>query len=266
MLNLSWATIIFQIANFLLLVILLNHFLFQPVMRRVAQRRAEKERLLSELKQEREEAARLRAEWEARLARAEEEAAALIAQAQEKAETERLALLQEAQVEVARILAEAHTDAHQQRRLAIDSFHDELLDAILELSGQLIARTAPPEMHDSLVKQLNDRIWELGRSQMQRVEAFRRSLGNREPTAHVTTARPLSPEQQGLLARTLTALADRHVNLDLRTDPSLAGGLRVRLGDTIVDNSIAGQLAGLREQVSTALKERMGNGQTNSSA
>ncbi len=265
MLDLSWATIIFQIANFLLLVILLNHFLFRPVMRRVAQRRAEKERLLRELNQEREEAARLRAEWEARLAHAEEEAAALIARAQEEAEAERVALLQEAQAEVARILAEAHNDAYQQRQLATDSFHEELLEAILEISGQVIGRTAPPEMHDSLVKQLNDRIWELGRSQIQRVEAFRRSLGNREPTAHVITAHPLSPEQQGLLVRTLTALADRHVNLELRTDPSLTAGLRVRLGDIIVDNSIAGHLAELREQVSTALRERMGNGQTGSS-
>lgn len=262
MLDLSWATVIFQIANFLVLVILLNHFLFRPVMRRVAQRKDEKERLLQELTQEREEASRLRAEWEARLARAEEEAAALIIRAQEEAEAARAALLQEAQAEVARILAEAHADAHQQRRLAIDSFHDELLDAILEISGQIIGRTAPPELHDALVKQLSDRIWELGRSQMQRVEAFRRSLGNREPTAYVTSARPLTPEHQGLLVRTLTALADRHVNLELKTDPSLAVGLRVRLGDTIVDNSIAGQLAGLREKVSAALKERMGNGQT----
>lgn len=262
MLNLSWATVMFQIANFLVLVVLLNRFLFQPVMRRVAQRKAEKERLLQELTQEREEAARLRAEWEARLARAEEEAAALVTRVQEQAEAERAALLQETRAEVEHMLAEAHADAHQQRRLAIDSFHDELLDAILEISGQIIGRTAPPELHDVLVKQLSDRIWELGRSEMQRVETFRRSLGSREPTAHVTTAHPLSPEQQGLLIRTLTALADRHVNLELKTDPSLGVGLRVRLGDTIVDNSIAGQLAELREKVSAALKERMGNGQT----
>jgi F0F1-type ATP synthase delta subunit len=107
------------------------------------------------------------------------------------------------------------------------------------------------------VQQLSDRIWELGRSEMERVETFRRSLGDRTPTAYVTTARPLSPEQQGLLARTFTALADRHVNLELKTDPALAAGIRVRLGDTIVDHSIAGQLADLRESVSTALKERM---------
>lgn len=259
MLNLDWATVIFQVINFLVLVALLNHFLFQPVIRNVAQRTAEKERLLRELAQEREEAARLRAELEERLAKADEEAAAIITAAREQAEAERQALLQEAQAEVERILAEAHADARRWRRQAVDSFHDELLDAILDVSGKVLGRIAPPEMHDALVKQLSDRIWELGRSEMQRVETFRRSLGGREPTVYVTTARPLSPEQQGLLVRTFTALADRHVNLELKVDPTLVAGLRVRLGDTIVDNSVAGQLAELRESVSTALEERVGN-------
>jgi len=75
MLNLDWATVIFQVINFLVLVALLNHFLFQPVIRNVAQRTAEKERLLRELAQEREEAARLRAELEERLAKADEDQA-----------------------------------------------------------------------------------------------------------------------------------------------------------------------------------------------
>ncbi len=259
MLNLDWATVIFQIINFLVLVVLLNHFLFQPVMRNAAQRRAEKERLLRELEQERQEAARLRAELADRLAQAEQEAAAIISKAREQAEADRAALLEEAQGEVERIIAEAHTEAYRRRLAAVNAFHEELLDTILEISGQVIARTAPPEMHDALVKQLSDRIWELGRSEMQRVEAFRRSLGNREPTAYVTSARPLTPENQGLLVRTLTALADRHVNLEWKTDPALIAGLQVRLGDTIVDNSIAGQLDELRESVSSALKERLGH-------
>jgi F-type H+-transporting ATPase subunit b len=259
MLNLDWMTVIFQIINFLVLATVLYYFLFRPVMRHVTKRAAEKKQLLRELERDHQEAARLRAELEARLAKADQEAASIVPAAREQAETERTALLQEAQAEVERILAEAYTDALRRRRLAVDAFHDELLDTILEISGQVIGRTAPPEMHDALVKQLSDRIWELGRSEMQRVESFRRSLGDREPTAYVTTAQSLSPEQQGLLVRTLTALADRHVNLELKTDPVLVAGLRVRLGDTIVDNSIAGQLAELRESVSTAIRERMGD-------
>jgi F-type H+-transporting ATPase subunit b len=259
MLNLDFATIAFQIANFLALTALLYYFLFQPVMSRVKERRAEKERLVREMAQDREEAEKLRAELEARLAEAEEEADEIIAEAQKRAEEERAALLEETHEEVERILAEAHTDAHRLHRQAVEQFHEELLDAILDISGQVIGRVAPPEVHDKLAQQLNDRIWELGRSDMERVETFRLSLGDRAPTAYVTSAQDLSSEQQGELARTLTALADRHVNLELKTDASLAAGLQVRLEDIVVDSSIAGQLDELRDKVTEALKERMRN-------
>jgi F-type H+-transporting ATPase subunit b len=259
MLNLDFATIAFQIANFLALTALLYYFVFQPVMSRVKERRAEKERLAREMAQDREEAEKLRAELEARLAEAEEEADEIIAEAQKRAEEERAALLEETHEEVERILAEAHTDAHRLQRQAVEQFHEELLDAILDISGQVIGRVAPPEVHDKLTQQLNDRIWELGRSDMRRVETFRLSLGDRAPTAYVTSAQDLSSEQQGELARTLTALADRHVNLELKTDASLAAGLQVRLEDIVVDSSIAGQLDELQDKVTEALKERMGN-------
>jgi F-type H+-transporting ATPase subunit b len=257
MLNLDIWTVTFQIINFLALAGLLYYFLFRPVMRSMKARATEKEQMDREIAGNRERAAQSRAELEARLAHAEEEAGAIIASAGEQADSERKALLQEAQAEVERILIEAHADAQRLRGQAVDDFHEELLDAILEISGQVIGQAAPLEVHDALVQQLSDRIWELGRNEMARVEAFRRSLGERAPTAYVTTARPLSPEQQGLLASTFTALADRNVNLDLSTDPELAAGMRVRLGDFVVDNSIGGQLAELREAVSAALKERV---------
>ena len=259
MLNLDFATIAFQIINFLALAALLYYFLFQPVMRNVKDRVAEKERLAREMAQDREEAAKLRAELETRLERADEEVAAIIAEAQEQSEDERTALLEEARAEAERILVEAHADAQRLRQQAVEDFHDDVLDAILEISGQVIGRTTPPEVHDALVQQLNDHIWELGRSEMRRVETIRRSLSDRAPTAYLTSARPLSAEQQGQLARTFTALADRHVNLELRIEPDLAAGLRVRLGDMVVDNSIAGQLNELRGAASKALRERVAN-------
>jgi F-type H+-transporting ATPase subunit b len=260
MLELDVGTIIFQIANFLVLAVLLYYLLFRPVMRTARERRAEKERLLGELNRDRQEAAQKLAELEARLARTDEEAEALVARAQDRAEAERRSILHEAHEEVERILVEAHADAHRLRQQAADEFHDQILDAILETSSRLIHQATPEEVHDRLVQELNDRIWEMGRDEMQRVEAFRRALGTREPTASVASARPLSAEQQGLLARTFTALADRHVNVELRIDPSLAAGLKVRLGDVLVDNSIGGQLDTLRENVAAALKERLPDG------
>jgi F-type H+-transporting ATPase subunit delta len=121
----------------------------------------------------------------------------------------------------------------------------------------VIENTIPESVHDTLIRQLSERIWELGRTDIERVDAFRNSLGEREPTAHIVTAKSLNLEQQGLLARTFTALADRHVALEVQVDAQLVAGVRVRIGDIIVDSSIAGQMEDLRDRALEALDEQI---------
>jgi F-type H+-transporting ATPase subunit b len=256
-LTLDPATIVFQAINFLVLAAVLYRFLWKPMLERIRQRADRIETMRGEIETDREEAARMTAELEARLERADEEADRIVTDAQEEAEAARQEILKETEGEVERILAEAHTEAQRVRKQAAEEFEEQALDAVLEVSAQLIGSAAPPELHDTLIQQLSDRIWEMGRTEMQRVEDFRRSLGERAPTAQVTTARPLSPEQQGLFARTFTALADRHVNVEVQVDSSLAAGARVRVGDLLIDNSIAGQLEELRHDTVEALSERV---------
>lgn len=262
MLNIDWATIAFQVVNFLVLAGALYYFALRPVMKRVRERRAEKEEMMRRIKEERHEAEELRQKLEARLSEAEEEADDIITEAQKQAEAERQRMLEDVEEDIEEMLGDARQDIGQMREQAVDEFHDELIEAILDVGAEMIRQAAPPEMHDALVAQLNDRIWEMGREEMGRVRAFRRSLGERTPTAHVTTAEPLTSEQQGELARTLTALADRNVDIEMETIPSLAAGMRVRLGDIVVDNSISGRLDELREQASQALEERLADEQS----
>ena len=250
-------TTLFQIVNFLVLTYLLYRFLFKPMMRQVKERAAEKQQLLQEMREDQAEAADLREELESRLQHAEEEAAEIINDAEERAEQERSALIEEAQSEVERILAEAQVDAYRLRHQAVDAFHDELVQAIVDVSSLVIGQVAPEDLQDDLISKLNDRIWELGRSEMERVDELRRALGDRTPTVVVHSATELSPEQQGQLMRTFSALADRNVNLDLNVDPSLGLGLRVRIGDLMLDNTIAGQLDEIRDEVSASLADQV---------
>jgi len=258
-LNLDWQTIGVQILNFLAFYGALYFLLFKPLLRRVEERKEEQRQLRQELLQEHDEAERLRQNLERRLEDAEEEADEIITQAREQAEAERQRMLEEVEGRIDQILKDARADAQQMRERALEDFHAELVDAILDVSAQVIGQAAPPEVHERLVDQLSERIWEMGRSEMERVEAFRRSLGERTPTANVTVAQSLTAEQQGELARTLSALADRNVDLEITTDPSLAAGIRVRIADMVVENSITGRLDALRDRVSKALKERTSN-------
>ncbi|HEY89298.1 MAG TPA: hypothetical protein G4N98_06140 [Thermoflexia bacterium] len=250
-------TVIFEIANFLILAYLLSRFLFKPTLKNIRARAEEKARLLAQAHADQEEAAALRATWQSKLAGATEQAAVLMTEAQKEAEGEHTAIIHAAEEEAERILVEAYADAAQVHRQAAEKFQDELLTVVLDISGAVIYRLSPEGLHDTMVKQLSQRIWEMGRNEMERVETFRNSLGDRVPTAHVTTARPLTPELQGTLARTFAALADRNVDLDVKVDPDLAGGVRVRLGDIVVDNSVAGQLTELRAGVAESLQEQL---------
>jgi len=249
----SW-TVLFQIVNFLVLTAVLYFVLFKPVLRHLRAQAKEKEHAERELARNQHEIAAARRELQERLASAQDEADLIVANAHEQAESLRRSLLEAVEQEAERILAEAHADAGRSQEQLMADFQDDLVHTVTMVSSQLIGRIAPQEIHDTMVQQLNDRIWEMGRSEMQQVEEFRRALGTRVPSAYVTTARPLTTEQHALLARTFAALADRQVNIDIQVDPGLAVGLRVRLGDIIVDNSVAGQMEALQDDVTAALK------------
>lgn len=67
--------------------------------------------------------------------------------------------------------------------------------------------------------------------------------------AHVRTARPLSAEAQEKLKARLKGFAGKTIELDIKEDPELIGGLIVRLGDWVLDSSLRGQLRKMRETI-----------------
>lgn len=66
-----------------------------------------------------------------------------------------------------------------------------------------------------------------------------------ETTAEVTSAHPLSDEQVSALKQSLRQRIGREVSVDLSVDPSLLGGLVVRIGSQMIDSSIKTRLNSL---------------------
>jgi len=64
--------------------------------------------------------------------------------------------------------------------------------------------------------------------------------------AHATSARRLSPENVDALKEQLRGASGRDVELDVKIDPSIIGGLIVRLGSRMVDGSLRTKLNAIR--------------------
>jgi F-type H+-transporting ATPase subunit delta len=73
-----------------------------------------------------------------------------------------------------------------------------------------------------------------------------------EVAAEVTSARPLSDAETEELKRVLKAKLGQEPKLDLHVDPTLLGGLKLKVGSRMIDSSLKAKLSGL----SAAMKGR----------
>ncbi|MBW4026816.1 ATP synthase F1 subunit delta [Acidipila rosea] len=74
-----------------------------------------------------------------------------------------------------------------------------------------------------------------------------RRLGISEVT--VTTARPLGQDERKALEAQIAQLADSGINAKFLEDPSLLGGVVLRIGSTVYDGSVRGRLDQLKRQL-----------------
>ena len=72
----------------------------------------------------------------------------------------------------------------------------------------------------------------------------------RKIVAQVTTAEPLTPVERQSLLKQLQEQTGQEVELQERVDPAILGGMVLKIGDQLLDLSVAGRLRRLREQVS----------------
>ena len=80
----------------------------------------------------------------------------------------------------------------------------------------------------------------------------RMSEARGEVAAEVVSAQPLSADQRARLTQTLSEKAGKAVRLRTRVDPTLIGGLVVRLGSRMIDTSIRAQLGRLQNMMKEA--------------
>ena len=115
-----------------------------------------------------------------------------------------------------------------------------------EEAGKAFAALAPQLGLDPITTNFVGVLARNGRKGQLRnvIRAFRRlSAEHRgETTADVITARPLNDDQLAQLRQQLRARAGRDVTIDAEVDPSILGGIVVKLGSQQIDASIRTKL------------------------
>ena len=130
------------------------------------------------------------------------------------------------------------------------------------LSSPSVPRASKHDLIEKLVKQLggsealrnflfvvanNGRIHLLPEIYQEFVSQLHDRLGIAE--AHVYSAQELSEQETAHLRKVLEHLTGKKIEARYRLDPTLIGGAVVRIGSTVYDGSVRGQLEQMRQKM-----------------
>ncbi len=144
-------TLIFQIANLLLLMILFKKFLFKPVTEILEKRKSEIEGHYHEAETAETNARELKAEYEMRMRGARAEADQIISAATENANQLSANMLRETDEKIVRMKHKAEVDIQLEKQKAFNDVKGELSGIALELASQILNREIKKEDHDAMI-------------------------------------------------------------------------------------------------------------------
>lgn len=254
MLDLDWSTILWEILNFLLISVILYFLVFRPMAKRAEIRAIEKAQLKAELELDRAEAGVKLEEIDDRLINLEEEIQTISDEAYASSQLLQSNLLEATREEASAILMDAVNESRKEQLVDIKRNQVALVSAVLAISKQTLKSVIPPEVHARLLEELTSNIWNLGKTDMHTVQNIRESLEDRTPTVEVSVPLELTNEQRMKLLNTFNALADKEVDMDIKLVPEMIAGIKARIGDIVLDNSLGDQIDTLKDQVSRSLE------------
>jgi F-type H+-transporting ATPase subunit b len=234
--------VVAQILNFILLIVFLNALLIKPLMRGLENRRLRIEESLENARKADERLANVEHDYQARLSEAAAEAQKMRADTLREAHAELEQLRKDAQAEAERIKKQARIDALAERNQALSSLRSQVAALAMAAASKIVGDSLDEQRQQSLINDF-----------FAKVPATLLSIhGNgtlpMEPVnVAVTSALPLSAEEQARAESDLSGQVGQLGEVTFHVDPGILGGLVVRVGDKVIDDSVAGKLTALRQ-------------------
>ena len=146
------------------LFLIMSYFLFNPV-RKLLQDRQEKIRQdIASAAQDKEDSAKVKAEYEKRLKDVDKEAETILSGARQKALKNEAKIIADAKEEAARIIARAWDKAALDKNRARDEMKQEMISIASVMAGKVVAAnidtTIQNELVEETLKEMGDATWQ----------------------------------------------------------------------------------------------------------
>ncbi|MEW5762635.1 MAG: F0F1 ATP synthase subunit B [Bacillota bacterium] len=148
-----------QMINFLLLLVLLRLVAYKPLLKVLEERQKYVANTIAQAENQRAEAEKIKAEYEAEMRRAREQAQAIIERATKAGEEQAQEIIAQAKAEAERVKESALADIQREREKAIAELRDQVASLALLVAGKVIREGLDARAHERLIQ---DAVKEVG--------------------------------------------------------------------------------------------------------
>ena len=153
-------TLIAQLLNLFITVLVMKKFLFKPVRDILQKRKEMADAEIADATKAKEEAESLKTEYEASMKTARDKANDIVATAQKAATQQSEEIIKEANAQAVSIKAKAEKDIAQERRKAVNEIKGEIGDMAMEIAGKVIERELNASDHEKLIDEFINKVGE----------------------------------------------------------------------------------------------------------
>ena len=249
----DWFTVGAQILNFLILVWLMRHFLYKPIVHAIDEREKRIATELANADKKKTEAQKESDEFKHKNEEFDQQRAALLSKATDDAQAERQRLLDEARQ------AAAASSLKRQEMLRNEELNlRQAISRRTELEVFAIARKA---LADLATTSLEERLGEVFTRRLREMDAHAKAglgeaLKRASGPALVRSAFDLPAKQRAVIQNALNETFSADIHLRFETAPDLISGIELTTNGQKLAWSIADYLASMEKGVDEVLKEK----------
>ena len=231
-----------QIFNFAIIFVVLRAWVYKPILGILEKRRTAIAQGLEDARVAAE--ARANAEKEARriIAEAQKTAAHKIREATERAESAGQEIQVQAEADAVKHREAALAEAEQERNRILADLRGQIASLAIAAAQKIVGEVVDEKRQHALIQEFFSGV------KSGKVVVLEGSTLT-GASAEVTSALPLTPGEQDTIKKDVLAQIGSQATLTFRVDPSILGGLVIRVGNKLIDGSVAGQLDTLRQSL-----------------
>lgn len=243
----DWFTTAAQIINFLILVFLLKHFLYGPIIRAMDRREQKITDRLSEAQASKKEAERQKSEFEDQLRELQQQKDSILTEAREKAETERKEMQQDFRRQMEETRHRWQQELARQQQRFLDDLRKRVIDQVLEIASRALGELADQELQGKMVAVFIRHLKEIDEKT---VDRLRQSLAEKDPQMTVTSVFDLDPTSRQQLTSAVHDIFGSSIQVRYRQDEQLLAGMKLSSSNEVIGWNLEEYVAGLREEIS----------------